>query len=254
MTQKISLIPVTELPLVIPGDDISALIISTLDDADETLVDGDVLVIAQKIISKAEDRYVSLDTVSPSEEAFNLARKTGKDPRLVELILQESTAVVRYRPGVIIVEHRLGIIHANAGIDQSNIEGEDRVLLLPEDPDASAANIRMRLMGHYDIELAVIINDSSGRAWRNGVVGYAIGCSGINPLADLRGNTDLYGRKLTVTVVAVADEMACAASLLMGQGKEAVPAVIIRGARVERGGGGAGVLMREPSEDLFRDW
>ena len=254
MTRKISVIPVTGLPLVAPGDDVAALIIAALDSADDTLNDGDVLVIAQKIISKAEDRYVSLNSVIPSDEAATLAQKTGKDPRLVELILSESKAVVRYRPGVIIVEHRLGIIHANAGIDQSNVDGEDRVLLLPEDPDASAADIRMRLMQHYDIELAVIINDTSGRAWRNGVLGYAIGCSGINPLVDLRGTADLYGRKLVVTEVAVADEMACAASMLMGQGKEAVPAVVIRGARVEQGGGGAGVLIRDPSEDLFRDW
>lgn len=252
MTQKISIIPVAGLPLVAPGDDIAALIISSLNEAGETLIDGDVLVIAQKIISKAEDRYVSLTSISPSEEAVTLARETGKDPRLVQLILQESKAVVRYRPGVIIVEHRLGLIHANAGIDQSNIEGEDRVLLLPKDPDASAADIRMRLIQEYDIELAVIINDSSGRAWRNGVVGYAIGCSGINPLVDLRGTADLYGRSLAVTEVAVADEMACAASMLMGQGKEAIPAAIIRGAHVEHGGGGAGVLIRDPSEDLFR--
>lgn len=254
MTGKISIIPVAGLPLVAPGDDIAALIISGLNADDETLIDGDVLVIAQKIISKAEDRYVNLDSVAPSKEAVALARETGKDPRLVELILQESKAVVRRRPGVIIVEHRLGIIHANAGIDQSNIEGEDRVLLLPEDPDASASDIRMRLMQHFDIELAVIINDSSGRAWRNGVVGYAIGCSGINPLVDLRGTEDLYGRRLAVTEVAVADEVACAASIMMGQAKEAIPAVIIRGACLERSGGGMAVLIRDPAEDLFRDW
>lgn len=254
MIRKISIIPVMGLPLIAPGDDISSLIISALDAAREILIAGDVLVIAQKIISKAEDRYISLDTVTPSDGAMTLAQKTGKDPRLVELILRESLAVVRYRPGVIIVEHRLGIIHANAGIDQSNIEGDDRVLLLPENPDASAGRIRNSLMKHYDIDLAVIINDSGGRAWRNGVIGYAIGCAGLNPLVDLRGTADLYGRKLMVTEVAVADELACAASVLMGQGKEAVPAVIIRGARVEHGGGGTGVLIRDPAEDLFRDW
>ena len=192
MSQNISIIAVTGLPLVTPGDDIAGLVVSALDTVHETLTAGDVLVIAQKIISKAEDRYVSLATITPSAEAVTLARKTGKDPRLVELILRESLAVVRYRPGVIIVEHRLGIVHANAGIDQSNIEGADRVLLLPEDPDASAAHIRKRLMQHYDIDLAVIVNDSGGRAWRNGVIGYAIGCAGINPLVDLRGTADLF--------------------------------------------------------------
>lgn len=254
MSRKISIIALDGLPLVMPGDDITGLIIAALDTARETLIDGDVLVIAQKIISKTEHRYVSLASVTPSAAAVTLAEKTGKDPRLVELILRESIAVVRYRPGVIIVEHRLGIVHANAGIDQSNIEGDDRVLLLPEDPDASAAHIRARLMEHYGVDTAIIINDSGGRAWRNGVIGYAIGCAGINPLVDLRGTEDLYGRRLKVTQVAVADELAGAASMMMGQGKEAIPAVIIRGARVEHGDGGAGVLIRDPSEDLFRDW
>ena len=240
--------------MIEPGDDLAALIITSLEAVNETLLDGDILVIAQKIISKAEDRYVSLSSVSPSLEAVNLARQTGKDPRLVELILQESVAVARYRHGVLIVEHRLGMVHANAGIDQSNIGDDDRVLLLPEDPDASAAGMRARLMQHYRIDLAVIVNDSGGRAWRNGITGYAIGCAGITPLLDLRGTPDLFGRPLMVTQVAVADELAAAASIMMGQGNEAVPAVIIRGARVERGGDTAGVLIRDPAEDMFRDW
>jgi coenzyme F420-0:L-glutamate ligase/coenzyme F420-1:gamma-L-glutamate ligase len=254
MSRNISIIALDGLPLVEPGDDITGLIIAALDAMNETLLDGDILVIAQKIISKAEDCYVNLSSVSPSPEAVNLAQQTGKDPRLVELILRESVAVVRYRPGVIIVEHRLGMVHANAGIDQSNIEDNDRVLLLPEDPDASAAGMRARLMQHYHIELAVIVNDSAGRAWRNGITGYAIGCAGITPLLDLRGSPDLFGRPLRVTQVAVADELAAAASIMMGQGNEAVPAVIIRGARAERSDDTAGVLLRDPAEDMFRDW
>lgn len=254
MTLNISIIPVMGLPLIEPGDDIAAMFISALEAMHETLIHGDVLVIAQKIISKAEDRYVCLASVDPSEEAVTLAQKTGKDARLVELILRESVAVIRHRPGVIIVEHRLGMVHANAGIDQSNIEGDDRVLLLPEDPDASATRMRAQLMQHYGTTLAVIINDSSGRAWRNGITGYAIGCSGMNPLVDLKGVPDLFGRKLMVTQVAVADEIAAAASMMMGQGKEGIPAAIIRGAHAESGGGGADALIRDPGEDLFRDW
>ena len=254
MTQSISIIPVTGLPLIKPGDDIAALIIAALDDANDSIVQGDILVVAQKIISKAEDRYVSLSTVKPSAAAQDLAQKTAKDPRLVELILRESVAVVRCRQNVIIVEHRLGMVHANAGIDQSNVEGEDRVLLLPEDPDASAAAINERLAQHYGCAPGVIINDSGGRAWRNGITGYAIGCAGIKPLLDLRGTPDLYGRDLLVTQVAVADELAAAASLVMGQSNEAIPAVIIRGAHIQPGRDSARMLIRDPAEDLFRDW
>jgi len=254
MTPKVSMIPVAGLPMIEPGDDIAGMIITSMDAETETIIQGDILVVAQKIISKAEDRYVSLSSVTPSPEAVNLAQQTGKDPRLVELILQESVAVVRYRNNVIIVEHRLGMVHANAGIDQSNIGGDDRVLLLPDNPDASAARLRERIRQHYDIDLAVIVSDSGGRAWRNGIIGYAIGCSGITPLLDLRGTPDLFGRPLKVTQVAVADELAAAASVMMGQGREAIPAVIIRGARTERGEAGADVLIRDPAEDMFRDW
>lgn len=250
----VSIIPVAGLPLIEPGDDIAAMIINALDAIKDTLFPGDVLVIAQKIISKAEDRYVRLSSITPSPEAVNLAQQTGKDPRLVELILRESVAVVRYRYGVIIVEHRLGMVHANAGIDQSNIEGDDRVLLLPDNPNASATRIRDRLRQHYDIDPAVIVSDSGGRAWRIGIIGYAIGCSGINPLLDLRGTLDLFGQPLRVTQVAVADEMAAAASLVMGQGGEAIPAVIIRGTHTPTGAGGADELIRDPAEDMFRDW
>ena len=252
MTGKLTLIAVEDIPLVTPGDDVAKLIIDALDNAGENLDSGDILVIAQKIISKAEDRYVDLASVTPSNEAIALADKVDKDPRLVELILRESKEVVRFRMGVLIVEHRLGFIHANAGIDQSNIEGEDRALLLPEDPNTSARQLQKQFKQHYQANIGIIINDSSGRAWRKGITGYAIGCAGIRPLLDLIGEDDLYGRKLQVTQVAIADELASAASFLMGQSGEAIPVVLIRGAQVETSNDGANVLLRDRSEDLFR--
>ncbi len=256
LSRHLELIALADFPLVEPGDDVAACAIKAMDDAGLKLQPGDIVVVAQKIISKAEDRYRLLSSVKASTEAHELALKVDKDPRLVQLILDESKAVIRYRPGVLIVEHRLGYVHANAGIDQSNIEqrkGEERVLLLPENSDRSAAVLQTQLEAHYAVELGVIVNDSAGRAWRNGTVGMAIGTAGIEPVQDLVGTSDLFGRKLQVTAVAVADELAAAASFLMGQGGEATPLVVVRGAQLKYSKThNSRALLRPAAEDLFR--
>lgn len=239
--------------MVQPGDDLFALLQASLKDNDRQLANGDVLVIAQKIVSKAENRYVDLVTVSPSSKAFALASKVDKDPRLVELILRESNKVVRYKPGVLIVEHLLGYVHANAGIDRSNVEGGDTmVLLLPKDPDASAAALRRDIAAQSGVDVAIIVNDSAGRAWREGAIGFALGSAGFEPLVDLVGSTDLLGRPMQVTTVAVADELAAAASFLMGQSDEGIPVVLVRGANLASSNAGSGSLIRSPITDLFR--
>ena len=243
------------IPMVEPGDDIAELILQALKQARESLHDGDVLVIAQKIISKAEGRYAYLKQVTPSSEAMALARKIHKDPRLVELILAESKEVLRSRPGVVIVEHRLGYVHANAGIDKSNIESDNdnpRVLLLPLDSNASASMLRAQFKQRLGLEIKLIINDSAGRAWRNGSVGFTLGCAGFEPIVDMIGRDDLFGRPMEVTTVAVADELAGAASFMMGQGDEASPVVLIRGARLIAGEKNADVMIRAKQDDLFR--
>ena len=216
---------------------------------------GDVLVVTHKIISKAEGRAVSLRDVQPSSAAIDLAGKTGKDPTLVELILSESRRVLRHRPGLIIAEHRLGMVMANAGIDHSNVAGDggdQRVLLLPADPDGSSAALRGALEQRFGTTLAVVVADSVGRAWRNGIVGLAIGASGLPALLDLRGRHDLEGRALQVTQVGLADQIASAAELLMGEADEAVPAVLMRGMTWEGQALPAKALVRDPEEDLFR--
>lgn len=247
--------PVPSFPMVGEGDDLAMLVVMGCEAAGIVLQDGDILVLAQKILSKAEARSVRLDTVMPSEAAYELAGKINKDPRLTELILQESREILRARPGVVIVEHRLGIVLANAGIDASNIdhaEGES-VLLLPEDPDESAGRIRSALRERTGADLAVLIIDSVGRAWRSGTIGTAIGASGMPTLLDLRGRPDLYGRKLETTELGFADEVASAASLLMGQADEGCPAVIVRGLPFDRGDGApASALQRPRGMDMFR--
>ena len=198
------------IPLVHSGDDLVALILQSLQQTSIKLEDGDILVIAQKIVSKSEGRYVRLADVKPSEKAFQLAAETEKDPRLMELILSESREIVRYRSSVIVAENRQGVVLANAGIDHSNVEkdgGEEQVLLLPLDPDASAANIRKQLQRKTNRNLAVIINDSLGRAWRNGTTGTALGVSGLPALLDLRGRPDLFGEPLQTSEEAIADEL-----------------------------------------------
>jgi coenzyme F420-0:L-glutamate ligase / coenzyme F420-1:gamma-L-glutamate ligase len=243
------------VPIVKPGDDVSAIILAALAASHETLRDGDVVVIAQKIVSKAEGRIVHLASVSPSAEALTLAQKVNKDPRLVELILRESTEIVRYRRDVLIVAHRLGFIMANAGIDHSNVEQgseDDTALLLPEDPDATCAQLRKAIKALTDADVAVIINDSHGRAFRNGTVGVAIGASGLPALSDLRGYADLFRRRLQNTEVAIADEIASAASLLMGQADEGQPIVVARGLPMQQRNGTAAELIRAKNLDLFR--
>ena len=255
-----SLTPVTffalpGIPLVEPGDDLAAIMAKALIESEVGLHDGDVLVVAQKIVSKAEGRYVKLDDVKPSERAVEIARRTGKDERRVEVILSESDEIVKLGPQLVIAAHKLGFVMANAGIDESNIshqDGAERVLLLPRDPDGSAAELKHRLDTMFGVSAAVIINDSFGRPWRNGVVGVALGAAGLPSLVDQRGAPDLFGRKLRVTEIAVADELASAASLMMGQAAEALPAVLARGLRFEAPARPAAALVREREKDLFR--
>jgi coenzyme F420-0:L-glutamate ligase/coenzyme F420-1:gamma-L-glutamate ligase len=242
--KRLELIAPSGLPMVQAGDDLAALILG----AGMAPRPGDVLVVAQKIVSKAEGREVALRDVTPSAQAEELAGETGKDARIVELILQESVRVVRARPNLIIVQHRLGHTMANAGIDQSNVAQADgeRALLLPLDPDASAAALSARL------GCAVVISDSFGRAWRRGTVGVAIGCAGLPALVDLRGKPDLFGRELHVTLTGFADEIAAAAGLLMGQAAEGMPVVILRGLAWSAPPSSTAELVRTAQEDLFR--
>lgn len=255
MSASLSLTALDGIPTVAPGADLVAL---TLDGVRRTgieLRDGDVLVVAQKIVSKAEGRAVRLAEVTPSARAVELAPQCDKDPRLVELILRESTEVVRCRPGVIIVAHRHGHVMANAGIDASNVEGRDEgetVLLLPEYPDRSAARLRQGLRQAAGVDLGIVINDSFGRAWRLGTTGTAIGVAGLPGLVDLRGRPDRTGRPLRVTDVGAADELAAAASLLMGQAGEGRPIIHARGFPYARRDGSAAELVRPRHMDLFR--
>lgn len=249
---KLSIEALPGIPRVDEGADLVTLIVEAMDRCERRAEDGDIFVIAQKIVSKAEGRFVSLADVNPSKEAAELARETDKDPRLVELILGEADEVVRHREGVLVVAHRLGIVLANAGIDRSNIEGEDIVLLLPKDPDASARRIREGMKAHYNVRLGVIISDSLGRAWRNGTVGFAIGASGVETVQDLLGRPDLFGRPLETTVVGHGDELAAAASIVMGQSDEGTPVVLISGLQPSTSDQTAADLLRPKAEDLFR--
>lgn len=253
--RRMEMFALSKFPMVEPEDQLSDLILASVRDNGEELRDGDVLVLAQKIVSKAENRYRSLNEVSASQSAIALAEEVDKDPRLVELILQESESVIRKRPGVLIVRHRLGFVHANAGIDQSNIETSEhspRALLLPINPDQSAASLRASLERASGCRLSIVINDSAGRAWRNGTCGIAIGCSGFEPVQDLIGGQDMFGNELRVTTVGIADELAAAGSLLMGQAAEASPVVLVRGAPIQESSTeNATSLLRDPALDLF---
>jgi coenzyme F420-0:L-glutamate ligase / coenzyme F420-1:gamma-L-glutamate ligase len=252
---KLELLAIPGLPMIKAGDDLAALIAEGFLRAGLKPQPGDVLALAQKIVSKAEGRSIELAKVKPSERAVALAAEVQKDPRLVELILSESVRVVRSRPNVLIVEHRLGFVMANAGIDQSNVapqDGVQRALLLPVDPDGSAAALRTRLAGLCGVEMAVVIIDSFGRPWRRGTVGVAIGAAGLPALLDLRGNPDLFGRELQVSISGFADEIAAAASLVMGQGDEAQPAVLVRGLAWSAPANPASELVRPATEDMFR--
>jgi coenzyme F420-0:L-glutamate ligase/coenzyme F420-1:gamma-L-glutamate ligase len=243
------------VPLVEAGDDLSNLVLQGLAASGEQLQVGDVVILAQKVVSKAEGRTIDLRDVRPSTRAIDLARETGKDPRIVQLVLDESTEILRACAGVIIVEHRLGFVAANAGIDQSNVlqdADEQHALLLPEDPDGTCKSIRQALRASTGIDVAVLIIDSIGRAWRNGTIGTAIGVSGIPGLLDMRGRPDLFGRQLHTTEVGLADELAAAASLVMGQADEGRPIVLARGVPYVRRDGNARELLRPKQMDLFR--
>jgi coenzyme F420-0:L-glutamate ligase / coenzyme F420-1:gamma-L-glutamate ligase len=240
------------IPLIEPGDDLCSIIADALVAADIVPRNGDTLVIAQKIVSKAEGRYVELAQVMPSARALELAGATGKDARLIEVILSESTEIIRQHKDLLIVAHRLGYVMANAGVDQSNITGGDRVLLLPENPDASCATLKAAFDRSFGADIAVVINDSFGRAWRNGVVGVALGAAGLPALRNLVGQPDLFGRPMRVTEVGIADELAAAASLLMGQADEGTPVVHVRGLRWTEWPTNAAALIRPKHMDLFR--
>jgi coenzyme F420-0:L-glutamate ligase/coenzyme F420-1:gamma-L-glutamate ligase len=255
MTERLELFAVAGLPLVRAGDDLSALISAGLDRAEQSLRDRDVVVIAQKIVSKAEGRTVDLGSVTPSEKALELAREVGKDPRIVEVVLSDSVKVVRSRPNLMIMQHRLGFVMANAGVDQSNVaagDGHQHALLLPLDADRSAEVIRARLADRYGADVAVVISDSFGRPWRRGTVGVAIGAAGLPALIDLRGQPDLFGRTLEVSIVGFADEIAAAASLLQGQAAEAQPVVVLRGLTWQAPHAPVADMVRPPEEDLFQ--
>jgi coenzyme F420-0:L-glutamate ligase/coenzyme F420-1:gamma-L-glutamate ligase len=242
------------IPLIEPGDDLCSIIAKAIEAAGLVPQPGDVLVIAQKIVSKAEDRYVDLAEIKPTARALEIAAKACKDPRLVEVILAESTEVLRQHKDILIVVHRLGFVMANAGVDQSNIapDGGDRVLLLPKDPDASCAALKAAFDRTFGADVAVVINDSFGRAWRNGVVGVALGAAGLPALRSLIGAPDLFGRAMRVTEVAIGDELAAAASLLMGQADEGTPVVHVRGLRWSAAPANAAALIRPKHMDLFR--
>ncbi len=251
----LSIHPIPGLPVVRRGDDIASLIGDRLEGTKMDLVDGDVIVVAQKIVSKAEGRAVDLKTVSVSPEAERLATVVDKDARLVELILRESNEVLRTSPGVIVVEHRLGLVNANAGIDQSNVragDDDDWALLLPENPDGSAAGIRNALVTRFRADIGVIVNDSVGRAWRLGTVGLAIGVAGMTALFDLRGRRDMFDRELLVSETGVADQVASAAQLVQGEGAEGTPAVRVRGLATLGSPQTARALLRPREQDLFR--
>jgi coenzyme F420-0:L-glutamate ligase/coenzyme F420-1:gamma-L-glutamate ligase len=251
----VTLTPIPNIPKLKPGDDLAGVLIAACKAGALLPADRDVLVVAQKIVSKAEGRYVDLAAVTPSPRAATLAAEVEKDPRLVEVILSESRRVVRHRPGVLIVEHRIGFVMANAGIDRSNVDpafGLEPVLLLPENSDASAAMLREHFAAHFHKDVGVIVSDSFGRAWRRGTVGVALGCAGLPALNDMRGQPDLYGRALRVTQTGFADEIAAAATLVMGEAAEAQPAVLVRGLTWSGAPSPAAGLMRPADEDLFR--
>lgn len=265
----LTLTPLQHIPLIRHGDDLADILVSALAANGIELADGDILVVTSKIVSKAEGRMVDLASVQPSEDALELARRSEKDPRLAELILQESAEVLRVRVGTVIVEHRLGFVCANAGIDHSNVTplhlppnspnlggetegGGEGVLLLPRDPDASSRAIREKVESKTGKKIGVMLVDSHGRAWRIGTVGMCIGLSGIPAVMDERGWKDLFGRELQITVVGVADELAAAASLMMGQAAEGTPVVHARGFPYPLREGSMKELLRPKNQDMFR--
>jgi coenzyme F420-0:L-glutamate ligase / coenzyme F420-1:gamma-L-glutamate ligase len=242
-----------DVPLVKAGDNLPQLIIEGLERAGFHLQSGDIVSIASKIVSKSEGRFVRLADIQPSQEALEVAEKAAKDPRVVELVLQEAKSISRMRKGILVTEHRLGFVSANSGIDASNVDAsQEKVLLLPKDPDASAEAIRQALKAQTGAEVAVIITDTHGRPFRLGNVGVAIGVAGMQALVDRRGEPDLFGRILQATILGYADMVASAAHLLTGEGAEGLPIVLIRGLQFPKGEGKASDLNRSAAEDMYR--
>lgn len=256
MNKQINLFALTEFPLIKPGDNIPDLIIENARSHNLNLLDLDIVIITQKILSKSEGRYRNLQSIIPSHKAKRLARITEKKPQLIQLILDESQQILRVRKGLIIVRHRLGFVCANAGIDHSNTSPDDQnnsmVLLLPENPDKTANEIRDSIKKKTGKEVGVLIIDSHGRAWRNGTTGTTVGISGVPGIVDLRGKKDLFGYTLRATQVAAADELAAAASLLMGQADEGIPVVIARGFPYPLRESSLKELIRSQEYDLFK--
>ena len=249
--------PIRGIPIIGPGDSLGEILSICAVKSGWNFDDGDILVLAQKVVSKAENRLVNLCEVIPSEQALEYARQTEKDARFIELVLRESQSVLRVRQGTIIVEHKLGFICANAGIDHSNVNGswgnsEDWVLLLPEDPDRSARNIQAEMLRITGKKIGVMIVDSHGRAWRTGTVGVTIGLAGVPGLVDMRGKPDMFGYQLRVTIIAAADELAGGASLVMGQADERIPAVVVRGFPYPLRESSLAEVIRPKELDLFR--
>ena len=239
------------IPLIKPGDNLPELILAAVQRAGLGLSDGDIVVVCQKVVSKAEGRVFDLRQITPSEMAKSYAARWDKDPRVVELVLRQTSRIVRMDKGVLIVETGPGWVCANAGLDESNSMAEDRAILLPVDADASAARIRTALKGLSGADVAVIVSDTFGRPWRDGLTEVCLGISGMEAMLDLRGTHDMGGRELSHTVVAIADELACAAGLLMEK-SSAIPAVLIRGYVYKPAPGTAQILIRPAEADLFR--
>ncbi len=255
LTPQLTLTALPNIPLIQRGDDLTVIILRGLSDANIELEDDDVLVLAQKIVSKSEGRMVRLRDVTPTPRAHELARESGKDARFCEVVLWDAHEILRVRDGLIIVETNHGWVCANAGIDRSNVaphDDEEWVLRLPEDADRSARALRDRLRAATLCEIGVIVNDTHGRAWRNGAIGIAIGVAGLPAVEDLRGRTDLFGYHLQVTTVGLADQIASAASLLQGQADEGRPIVHVRGIAATRRDGSSREIVREKGQDLFR--
>jgi coenzyme F420-0:L-glutamate ligase/coenzyme F420-1:gamma-L-glutamate ligase len=255
--KSLQLFPVPNLPWLQPGDDIAALILEKLHSIGESVQPGDILVIAQKIVSKVEGRLVRIKEITPGEQAKQIAETVGKDPRVIQIILDDSRQIIRQRRGLFVVEQRSGWICANAGVDRSNVQpdanGDEYLALLPEDADASAERIRQRVAALAGVAPAVIISDSHGRAWRTGTVGVALGCAGMPPLWDQRGLQDLFGYELQSSEECIADELAAAASLLMGQSNEGQPVVLVRGYQLPAAPAApARTIQRPAAIDAFR--
>ncbi|MDI3338991.1 MAG: coenzyme F420-0:L-glutamate ligase [Sphaerobacter sp.] len=251
MSAEVRIIGVEHVPEARPGDDLAGLIAHGLEQSGLTLLEGDIVAVTQKLVSKAEGQLVDLREVEPSALARNWAARWGKDARQVEVVLREAQRIVRMANGLIIAETRHGFVCANAAVDASNVAGSEQVSLLPVDPDASAERIRRALSERYGVRIAVIVTDSFGRPWRKGIVNVAVGVAGMAPLLDYRGQYDEHGYELRATVIAVADEIASAAELVMGK-LERRPVAVVRGYRVPPGAGSARDLVMEPERDLFR--